>query len=239
MKKILILGGTGSIGLATTKLLAEQGYNVMVTAHTHEAYNAFSVWPIVGTQAVIFDVTYDQAQWHECFTKNHPPFDAIIYSVGHCPPGEFAGHTGKSISTMSPDLFKRHMDIVNGLFNTIQASHFLLKENGALVVVGASVTRMEDTSDERGLNLVRNLSHHMADAHAVRSLTLGAQRDVDMKAKGYRVSLVEFPAVETLFHPAGHPYPAVPLDEAANKLIEMIDHPVGAVVRVEAPLPPK
>src|SRR5262245_34948266 len=77
--RVLVLGGSSGIGLATAKAAASAGATVMIASRSGENVNAGVAHVGKGASGVALDTTDDGAL--EAFLTKHPDCDHIVVSV--------------------------------------------------------------------------------------------------------------------------------------------------------------
>lgn len=128
-KTAIITGGTSGIGLAITKVFAENGAKV----HVLEVKEGAKV-----------DSDYD-VQIHQCDVANHQQVHEVIGKIAESEPIDIlvnnAGiaHIGNIEQTTEEDLDRLYSVNIKGIYNCIQASIESLKETEGCILNMASV----------------------------------------------------------------------------------------------------
>lgn len=132
----LVTGGTGGIGAATCRLLAEHGHDVVFTYHSNVSKRDALLEDLArigaSARAVKVDVTSEEevrdlvAATTEAFGR----LDAVVNAAGPYVPQRF-------VSQISPEQFRRHVDLeLNAFFNLAHAAlPELRKTKGSIVAV--------------------------------------------------------------------------------------------------------
>ena len=168
--KVIILGGTSGIGLATAHYLKDKGYEVIVTGRRSLT--------LEDIETFVVDVRSEKsiAELFNVHLINHNDINALIYATGITSPT-------KSISVFDKDLWDDIIATnVTGALLTLKYSYTTLKKNsGRVVIINSLAARqysklsgIEYTISKAALGgLVRQLSMEWAPDILINSVYPG------------------------------------------------------------------
>ena len=136
----LVTGGTGGIGSAVCRLLAEQGSKVAFTYFQNEEASRELEATLSSFGEVPFSRSLDLRNVDEIssfveFLEGQGGIHTLVHTVGPQVPQTH-------LSKISPALFKEHVELeINGFFNTVQAVlPFIRVSKGSIVAVTTAAT---------------------------------------------------------------------------------------------------
>lgn len=203
--RIVVFGGTGSIGSAVCLALLKAGYNIDVISRGNRPGVLFQIVekkdPHLLENGVVREQVMDVTVGGEMnLTFGWPhngSFKGIVYAVGDCPPGGFDQTVEKPLNEIH---FHRFADELNrhvvGLFNAYQRFHRAIKNNGHIVVIGSAITRLNDVNCPPWLHA----GHYATAKAAQQELVNWLRRDPYIKEKKILVHRLAPAAVDTPFH---------------------------------------
>ena len=186
-KTVLITGATSGIGLATAKLCAEQGANLILCGRRQERLDALKMQ--LGTMVGIHTLTFDVRDKETVFTLlQHLPapfsdIDILINNAGNA-------HGLDPIQTGSTDDWDAMLDInVKGLLYVSKAvlPGMIEKQSGHIINIGSTA----------GKEVYPNGNVYCASKHAVNALNQGMR--IDLNGKGIKVGAINPGMVATEF----------------------------------------
>ncbi|MEI7688755.1 MAG: hypothetical protein WCI91_01060 [Candidatus Nomurabacteria bacterium] len=182
MKKILVVGGTGFIGVAiTNKLKAKYfSFNVISVGHSE------------------LDVTnLDSISKFYINNVNNEIFDGIIYSVGNCPPYGFIEEVKNPLLNLDPSKLNDDFDLhVTGLLRVIQMMKNNLSSSAKIVVISSGITMVTDETCPPTLFA----GHYATVKSAQDELVKWLNRDQFFLKKGISVKSLKLRSIDTPFH---------------------------------------
>ena len=198
--KVCIFGATGSIGRAVCRSLDDQ-YNeelhIAAVARTARQLVALKKeFRGVKTTATL-DVAKDKGALED-LVKNLPDMDAVIYTIGECPPQGFAKSVSKPLTdrTLIKHLYRELNQQVIGLQRVVSTMLPHIKEGGTIVVIGSAINRVTDESCPPWL-----FAGHYASAKACqKEMLCWMRRDPLVKKRRIKIKYLAPAAIDTPFH---------------------------------------
>ena len=133
-QKLIVMGGTSGVGLATAKLAKEQGASVIITGREADKAEAARVQIGPEAQAKVFDAS--DANARNAFFSEIGPFDHLILTLsGGKGAGPFASVTEGDLRAGFDAKFFLH-------WNLAQASLPTLRRDGSITFISAASARM-------------------------------------------------------------------------------------------------
>ncbi len=201
--KVLIFGAHGSIGSAVERALLLESQENSVIAPSRKEVDVTKWKDLVNL------VT------NGSFGK---PFDAIIYSVGHCPPGEFERTVEIPLSLISNERFVAEWEMhVHGLQNVFQLLVEHILPRGCFVVVSSAITRLTNETCPPWLYA----GHYAAAKAGQDELVRWMRRDPAIQGRGIKIHRLALTAVNTpFFECATRPLPPMlSLSDVAREVL--------------------
>ena len=227
-KKILVCGGSGSIGGAVVDLLVDAGAKVYATAGSEEGADRFIAHHPDADVFHLDAVHPDERKrdslvaWVELTLHSKGPIDGIVYSVGRCPPGGFDEAIRYPFNALPAEQLRQELDLhVVGLLNVFKTVLSALKNGAAIVVVSSAITRATLAPMPDWLYA----GHYAAAKAAQDELTRWMRRDSVVRQRCINIHRLAFGAVDTPFHHGcRHSPPAlIPLKAAASEIVAALD----------------
>lgn len=178
----IVFGAAGHIGSAVcNKLSARPGKD-----------NTVSPW---GRN--IYDVA---AKYGRVYLPSSKSVDAIIYCVGHCPPGGFLEAVTVPLSQYSPVKFRKEIGWhIEGPFNVFQEFLPTMRDGGHMVFMSSAITRILHMP--RATRPLFHPYHHIAVIAAEDALIEGMRMDPEVIKRGIKIHKIMPPAIsDSPFH---------------------------------------
>jgi nucleoside-diphosphate-sugar epimerase len=182
MKKILIVGGTGYIGGAITEKLKASYFNFDVISVGRSELNVINLDSI--------------SEFYDNNVKGEI-FDAIIYSVGNCPPYGFIEEVKNPLLILNPDKLNEDFNLhVTGLLRVVQMMKNNFSFNAKVLVISSGITQVPDETCPPTLFA----GHYAAVKSAQDELVKWFNRDPFFIERGIFIKSLKLRAVDTPFH---------------------------------------
>lgn len=194
-KTALITGGSSGIGLATTRLLRDNGARVAIMGRLQARLDAAQaelgqdILPICGDVASLDDL----ARMHDTLKGAFGHLDILFANAGVA--------FGTPVATTDEAAYTRMMDVnVKGVFFSVQAALPLMREGGSIILntswlnqVGAPGRALLSASKAAVRSFARTLSAELLDrkirvnAVSPGSIETPIHRNTDQSEEGFRV----------------------------------------------------
>ena len=227
-KRILVVGGSGSIGGAVVEGLPERGARVFASARTEVGAERLILrYSGVSDVTVLrIHVLQPSSQWGldwTAFIQNN--LDGIVYAVGDCPPRGFDNAIKHPLNALSGEDIKYDLELhCVGFQNLMREALPVLGPSASVVAVSSAITRLTDKDCPSWLYA----GHYAAATAAKDELVRWWRRDPKIQKKGVKIHRIAFGAVDTPFHKGSiHKPPAlIPLKMAAGEIIAALESDV-------------
>lgn len=204
-KKVLVVGGSGSVGSALTGALLERGATVYAVARSRRGLKRLAELhqrsPHAGRLRTVARVDvrdpFSMSGLIELLEEANVRLWSMIYTVGLCRKGQF-------ISQISTPLSKRETErwvedihtYATGFLHTCQAFLPLCEDHGHIVALSSAITRLDDKSCPPWLHAWG----YIASKAALDKLITGFRHDPVVRKRNIRVHRIAPGALNTPFH---------------------------------------
>lgn len=202
--KILVFGAAGHVGRAVCKRLINEGHDVLALRKT-----SGHITGLEGCKNDYYDVTTGS---HGLLISEHlvfkRSFDAIVYCVGHCPPGGFAEAISRPISDFPISEMEREIGMhALGPFNVFQKFLPGMKDNGRFVFLSSAATRILEMPLAERPSI--HIYHHLGVIRAQDAFIEGMRADPVVKKRGITIHKIAPPRItDSPFHSTDSEIPA-------------------------------
>lgn len=194
-KRIMVLGATGSVGRATCEALHNTcGAHVIAVDRNAEKLQALNR-DIPLARTCLRDVT---SSYHCRELSKHTNLDAIVYTVGHCPPNGFKDAVTKPIDSPSTtnSLIEELELHVLGLHRVF--SHLLpnIRKNGHIVVINSAIVNVDEEQCPSWLQAGHYATAKAAQAQLIKWMRMSSQ----VRQNNIQIHSLAPTAIDTPFH---------------------------------------
>ncbi|HBE90024.1 MAG: hypothetical protein A3E37_00140 [Candidatus Andersenbacteria bacterium RIFCSPHIGHO2_12_FULL_46_9] len=240
--QVLVVGGSGSIGWPICRALLAEGYRVIsMTRGIHPRPEEYA-FHLTGTYEkamlreincnVVFSNVLDGVALH---SQTREQLSAIVYAVGHCPPGGFDNEVSIPLCYLDGQVLTDELNRqVIGLLHVMGSLYSRIQPSGHVVVISSAITRLTDETCPPWLH-----AGHYATAKAAQcELVRWFRRDPNIKDRNILVHRLAPAAVDTSFHQGcQHQPPAMlSVDDVAQRVLDALQ---STAVIDEIMMPPQ
>lgn len=235
---VLVVGGTGSIGKAVVAALLREGAHVRVLTRyerraRHKLADLLQEYNSKDIEDDRLDISETDVIANKDLWKVHHFFhvseedegesslNAIVYTVGHCPPGGFDEAVKTPLTEQTGFQLRQELDLhVIGLGNVASELIPCLMPGGHLLVISSAITRLTDEQCPPWLHA----GHYAAAKAAQDELVRWLRRDPLVKENKILIHRLAPAAVDTPFHQGcKHSPPAMlPVEEVACHVLRAL-----------------
>ncbi|MFA6354305.1 MAG: SDR family oxidoreductase [Candidatus Paceibacterota bacterium] len=201
--RTLVFGAAGTIGKEIVlDILGEGGKVAAVYKNRKQAEASTPDLPELEKHFCNVESIPQLTQLARSFLDSIRSFDHLIYTVGHCPPGDFERQVSRNLMSLDDQTLEDDFGIlVTGLLNVYREFTHLLNARGRILVVGSAITRFPVTDLPPWLNAG---SYYIAQ-NAQRNLVEWIRREDDLLSREIGVIRLAFGAINTPFHAGSIP----------------------------------